>query len=146
MVNDKSHVIEYVKTIKPRSAAHKILSQDDYLDGKVAKVDFSDSGQETAIWCVLTKRHRGYAESESQLIQQLQIASVAGSRRFDWINQIFNISGLIAFVLVGASVYLTVTRQDGNIPEHLKAAVLTIIGFYFGGLVRTKQTHQSSDK
>jgi hypothetical protein len=34
-----------------------------------------------------------------------------------------------------AAVYLTIVTPGGNIPEHLKASVLTVVGFYFGGVV-----------
>ena len=138
MSKEKSVILEYAKSAKPRSTNHKVLSQDDYLDGKVAKVEYSDGGQIITQWFIVTKRHKGYADTESQLIQQLANAGTQERSRIDWINQIFNISGLIALVLVCTSAYLTIHNQDGNIPEHLKASVLTILGFYFGGLVKGK--------
>lgn len=93
---------------------------------------------------MVTKRHSGYADSESQLIQQMESASTKEWGKIDWINQVFNISNLIALVLVGASVYLTIHNPDGNIPEHLKASVLTIVGFYFGGLVKGKRNEAAA--
>jgi len=138
MSKDKNVIFEFIKSAKPRSTGHKILSQDDYLQGKVARVEYSDGGSVIAQWVVVTKQHKGYADSESQLIQQLETASDKERSRIDWINQVFNISGVISLILVCSSVYLTVHNPDGNIPEHLKAAVLTIVGFYFGGLIKSK--------
>jgi len=144
MSKEKSLILDYIKSAKPRSTGHKILSQDDYIDGKVAKVEYSDGSLSVTQWVVVTKRHSGYADSESQLIQQMESASTKERGKIDWINQVFNISGLIALVLVGASVYLTIHNPDGNIPEHLKASVLTIVGFYFGGLVKGKRTEAAA--
>lgn len=144
MSKEKNFILDYVKSAKPRSTSHKILSQDDYIDGKVAKVEYSDGSQTVEQWVVVTKKHAGYADSESQLIQQMESASNKERDRIDWINQVFNISGLIALVLVGASVYLTITNEDGNIPEHLKASVLTIVGFYFVGLVKGKRSQTAT--
>lgn len=144
MSKEKNLILDYIKTAKPRSSAHKILSQDDYIDGKVAKVEYSDGNQTVAQWVIVTKRHTGYADSESQLIQQMESASNKERDKIDWINQIFNISGVIALVLVGASVYLTIHNPDGNIPEHLKASVLTVVGFYFGGLVKSKKAQSAT--
>ena len=90
-------------------------------------------------WVIVTRQHKGYANSENQLFQQLESASNKEREKVDWINQILNISGLIALILVCASDYLTITNKDGNIPEHLKTSVLTILGFYFGGLVKSKK-------
>lgn len=139
MSKDRNVVLEYLKEAKPRSTTHKILSQDEYLGGKVAKVEFNDSGTTLNLWIVVTSTHKGHADSESQLIQQLEAASNKGKSRADWISKIFNVSGLIAFILVSALVYLTIKNPDGNIPEHLKVLVLTIVGFYFGGIVRDKE-------
>lgn len=144
MSKDRSAILDYIKSAKPRSTGHKILSQDEYLGGNVAQIEYSDNGQTLKQWVVVTKLHKGYADSESQLIQQLESASNKNRDRIDWINQIFNISGLIALILVCASVYLTINNSDGNIPEHLKAAVLTIVGFYFGGVVKGKKNQANS--
>lgn len=144
MTKEKNLILDYIKSVKPRSSGHKILSQDDYINGKVAKVEYSDNSKTVIQWVVVTKQHCGYADSESQLIQQLESASTKERGKIDWINQIFNISGLIALVLVGASVYLTISTPGGNIPEHLKASVLTIMGFYFGGLVKGKKSEATS--
>lgn len=138
MSKEKNVILDFIKSAKPRSTGHKVLSQDDYLQGKVAKVEYSDGGNVITQWVIVTKQHKGYADSESQLIQQLENASAKDRSRIDWINQFFNISGIIALILVCASVYLTIHNPDGNIPEHLKATVLTIVGFYFGGLVKNK--------
>jgi len=144
MSKERSEILEYIKKAKPRSSAHKVLSQDSYLGGNVAQVEFSDNSVTMRLWVVVTKQHKGHADSESQLIQQLENACNKDRDRIDWINQIFNISGLIALVLVGASVYLTIKNPDGNIPEHLKALVLTIVGFYFGGIVKGKRIKENA--
>lgn len=144
MSKEKNVILEYVKLVKPRSTAHKVLSQDDFLEGKVAKVEYSDGTQLITQWIVVTKQHKGYADSESQLIQQMESASTKERNRLDWINQIFNISGVIALILVVSSVYLTVHNPSGDIPEHLKASVLTILGFYFGGLVKNKRSQPAT--
>ena len=141
--DNKKRVVDYLKSAKPRSTAHKIMSQDEYLDGVVAKVEYSDNGSNITQWVVVTNNHTGYADSESQLIQQMGSASTSAKGKFDWLNQLFNISGVIALILVGTSVYITLTSQDGNIPEHLKASVLTIVGFYFGGLAHKKGSKKS---
>ncbi len=135
----KKSITEYVKTAKPRSTAHKVLSQDEYLDGVVAEVEFQDNGACVKQWVVITQKHKGYADSESQLIQQMGTASKNAFTKLDWINQIFNIGGIIALVLVATASYLTITNTDGEIPEHLKASLLTITGFYFGGLIQQKR-------
>lgn len=140
MSKERNEILDYVKSVKPRSTGHKVLSQDEYLGGKVAQVEYNDNNQTIKQWFIVTKNHKAYADSESQLIQQLETAGNKNKSRFDWVNQVFNISGLIALILVGSSVYLTINNQDGNIPEHLKAAVLTIVGFYFGGVVRGKKS------
>lgn len=135
MSKERDVIIEYLKVAKPRSRDHKVLSQDEYLGGKVAQVEFADNSGLVKIWVVVTKQHNGYADSESQLIQQLESASNKERERINWINQVFNISGLISLILVLAAVYLTIVTPGGNIPEHLKASVLTVVGFYFGGVV-----------
>src|SRR5690554_4340592 len=112
MNKDAKSILGYLKVIKPRSDGHKILSQDEYLDGKVAQVEYVDNGVPQKLWIVVTKTHKGYADSESQLIQQLESASNKARERINWINQIFNISGLIALILVVTSVYLTIKNPD----------------------------------
>lgn len=135
----KKKVVEFVKSAKPRSTGHKIVSQDEYLGGVIAQVEYQDDNTNIKQWVIITKKHEGYADSESQLIQQMGAASNKHSSKLDWINQIFNIGGVIALVLVATSSYLTINNADGNIPEHLKASVLTIVGFYFGGLIQQKR-------
>ena len=105
MSKDEDLILDYIKNAKPRSTGHKILSQDNYINGKVAKVEYVDGSAPVTQWVVVTKRHSGYADSESQLIQQMESASTKEQGKIDWINQIINISGLIALILVGASVY-----------------------------------------
>jgi len=144
MSKNRSAILDYIKSAKPRSTGHKILSQDEFLGGNVAQIEYSDNSQTLTQWVVVTKQHKGYADSESQLIQQMESASNKDRERVDWINQVFNISGLIALILVCASVYLTINNPNGNIPEHLKASVLTIVGFYFGGLVKGKKNQANA--
>jgi hypothetical protein len=67
-------VVEFIRTAKPRSTNHKVMSQDQYLDGVVAQVTFNDNGNSTTQWVVITDKHKGYADSESQLIQQMGTA------------------------------------------------------------------------
>lgn len=141
MSNDRKKILEYIKSVKPRSSGHKILSQDEYLGGGVAQVEYQDNGQTITQWIIVTRQHKGYADSESQLIQQLESASNKERKKIFWIDRIFNLSGLIALILVCASVYITITSKNGDIPEHLKASVLTIVGFYFGGLVKGSGSH-----
>jgi len=136
--DNKKRVTDFIKSTKPRSTNHKVMSQDEYLDGIVAQVTFDDNSKNITQWVVITDKHQGYADSESQLIQQMGTAHNAAKGKFDWLNQVFNIAGFIALILVGTSVYITLTSEDGNIPEHLKALVLTIVGFYFGGLTQRK--------
>lgn len=69
MSRGRNTVLEYLKDAKPRSSAHKVLSQHAYLGGKVAQVEFNDNGTPLKLWVIVTKQHKGYADSESQLIQ-----------------------------------------------------------------------------
>lgn len=142
--DNKKRIVDYIKSAKPRSTTHKIISQDEYLDGVVAQVEYQDNGSSITQWVIITDKHQGYADSESQLIQQMESASAASKGKLNWLNQIFNIAGIIALILVGTSVYITLTSTDGNIPEHLKASVLTIVGFYFGGLAHKKGSKKST--
>ena len=119
--DNKKRVTDFIKSTKPRSTNHKVTSQDEYLDGIVAQVTFDDDSNNITQWVVITDKHQGYADSESQLIQQMGTAHNAAKEKFDWLNQVFNIAGFIALILVGTSVYMTLTSEDGNVPEHLKA-------------------------
>ena len=71
MSDPKKKTISFIKTLKPRSSAHKILSNDPYVGGFVSKVEYTDNAQQVIQWVVLTKKHSGYADNESQLIQML---------------------------------------------------------------------------
>ena len=137
----KKKVVDYVRSTKPRSTGHKILSQDEYLDGVVTQIEYSDNSHTIKEWIIFTGKHTGYADSESQLIQQMNTASDRYSKKWDWLNQIFNMGGFIALILVGTASYLTLFKSVSDIPEYLKASLLTIVGFYFGGLV-----YQSKNK
>ena len=137
----KKQVVDFVKSAKPRSTGHKLLSQDDFLDGIVAQVEYKDDTTDAKQWIVITTKHSGYADSESQLIQQMNVATTKYSNKWNWLNQIFNIGGLIALILVATASYLSISKGMQDIPEYLKASLLTIVGFYFGGLI-----HQSKKK
>lgn len=131
----KKKVVEFVKSAKPRSTGHKLNSQDDFLDGIVAQVEYMDGSSRVQEWIIVTSKHTNYADTESQLIQQMNVASKSLSKKFDWLNQIFNIGGIIALVLVGTASYISLKNPSSEIPEYLKTALLTVIGFYFGGYV-----------
>lgn len=139
----KKQVVEYVRSTKPRSTGHKILSQDEYLDGVVTQIEYSGNNSIVKEWIVFTGKHKGYADSESQLIQQMNNASDKYSKKWDWLNQIFNMGGFIALILVGTASYLTVSKGVSDIPEYLKASLLTIVGFYFGRLVYQSKNKKS---
>ncbi len=141
----KKKVVDFVKSAKPRSTGHKLLSQDEYLDGVVAQIEYSDNGQNIKQWIVVTTKHSGYADSESQLIQQMNTASSKYAGKWDWINQIFNMGGLIALVLVGTASYLSIAKGMSDIPEYLKASLLTIVGFYFGGLIQQSRKKKDNE-
>lgn len=89
MSKERSSILEYIKSVKPRSSAHKILSQDEYLRGSVAQVEYQDSEKTITQWVIVTSQHKGYADSESQLIQQLESARNKESKKFDWVDKIF---------------------------------------------------------
>ncbi|RXJ78062.1 hypothetical protein CRV03_03575 [Arcobacter sp. F155] len=131
----KKKVVEFVKSAKPRSTGHKLNSQDDFLDGIVAQVEYMDGTSNVVQWIIVTNKHTSYADTESQLIQQMNVASKSFSSKFDWFNQIFNIGGIIALVLVGTASYISLNNPSSEIPEYLKTALLTVVGFYFGGYV-----------
>jgi len=128
-------VVDFVKSSKPRSTNHKLVSQDDYLDGVVAQVEYNDDEESVKQWVIVTSKYTSYAKTKSQLIQQMNAASKSFSKKFDWINQLFNIGGIIALVLVGTAAYISISAPGSQIPEYLKTALLTVIGFYFGGYV-----------
>ena len=142
----KKRIVEYVKSTKPRSTDHKLLSQDEYLDGVVAKIKYSNDNDTIEQWIVFTQKHTGYADSESQLIQQMNTASDKYAEKWDKFNKIFNMSGFIALILVGTVSYITVVKESPDIPEYLKTILLTIVGFYFGGLVyQNKYNHNKEN-
>tara|TARA_A100001391_G_scaffold151462_3_gene109110 strand:+ start:27429 stop:27689 length:261 start_codon:yes stop_codon:yes gene_type:complete len=86
MSKERNTVLAYLKEAKPRSGAHKVLSQDEYLGRKVAQVEINDNGTTLKLWVVVTKQHKGYADSESQLIQQLENASNKEREPIDWVS------------------------------------------------------------
>ena len=143
MADPKKKVVDIAKLAKPRSTAHKVVSQDDFLDGCVAQVEYTEGSSTEKVWVIATGKCTTHAERDSQLIQQMNSAAEKYASRWDWLNQVFNISGLIALVLVGTACYMLIVEKD--VPEFLKAALLTIVGFYFGGLLskskgRTKES------
>lgn len=133
--DNKTNIVNFVKSAKPRSTGHKVLSQDVFLDGVVAQVEYIDGTTNVKQWIVVTSKHTNYADTESQLIQQMNAASNSFTNKFDWLNQIFNIGGIIALVLVGTASYISINHPDVEIPEYLKTTLLTVVGFYFGGYV-----------
>lgn len=143
MKENKSPVISYIKSSKPSSSSHRILSQDGYLDGSVAQVQFKDrdskSGnwQDYMLWVVITKKHEGSADTESQLIQQMQIAA---SRKtiFNNLNFTSIVCAFISFVIISSFIYLVLFRPADNIPEYMKNLMFTVIAFYFGRIVQDK--------
>ncbi len=132
-IDYKKKVIDFVKSSKPRSTNHKITTQDDFLDGVVAQVEYTDGRPNVKQWIIVTSKHTNYADTESQLIQQMNVASNNYSNKLDWLNQIFNIGGIIALVLVGTASYISIIEPNSEIPEYLKTVLLTVVGFYFGG-------------
>lgn len=146
-IDYKKKVVEFIKSAKPRSTGHKLNSQDDFLDGIVAQIEYTDGQSTIKQWVIVTNKYINYADTESQLIQQMDVASNKASSKFDWLNQIFNIGGIIALILVGTSSYITLDNPDKEIPEYLKTILLTVVGFYFGGYVNQsiKKKNQSND-
>lgn len=107
--------------------------------GVVSKVEYNDDGSNITQWVILTKKHSGYADNESQLIQQMDVAFNKNHNKYEWITRVFNIGGMIALILVITASYLFILKDVPDIPESLKTMLLTIVGFYFGGLVKQKQ-------
>ncbi|QUX91492.1 hypothetical protein CYL31_08695 [Marinomonas sp. A3A] len=134
--------VEIVKRSKPRSASHKVTSQDSFLDGFVSKVNYQDDGASRSVWVVFTSRYENHAEKESQLIQQMDAAVGKHADKWGWVKTIFNITGWLAVILIGVSAYLLVTEKE--VPEFLKASFLTVVGFYFGGLLNEKKQTDSN--
>lgn len=125
--------VEIVRSARPRSTAHKVISQDTFLDGFVSKVSHQDDGVITSFWVVATSKYKNHAEKESQLIQQMNTAVDKHAAKWSWVDRIFNVTGWLAVTLIVVSAYLLITEKE--VPEFLKAAFLTIVGFYFGGLL-----------
>ncbi|WP_372887771.1 hypothetical protein [Psychrobacter sp.] len=140
MSENKDHklVIEYLKIAKPRSEGHKILSQDNFFGGKVTHAEYTEDENLFKTWVTITKKHKSHVDSENQLVQQLESARIQNSNGINWYDRIFNMSGLIALVLIIPFVYLTLVSPEGNVPDHLKTLVLTITGFYFGSFAKSK--------
>lgn len=129
--------VEIVKRSKPRGTSHKVISQDSFLDGFVSKVNYEDDGSSLSVWVVSTSRYENHAERESQLIQQMDAAVGKLADKWGWVKTIFNITGWLSVILIGVSAYLLVTEKE--VPEFLKASFLTVVGFYFGGLLNEKK-------
>lgn len=137
MSDPKKKTISFIRTLKPRSSAHKILSNDPYVGGFVSKVEYVDNEDIVIQWVIITKKYSGHADNESQLIQQMDVAFNKNNK--NWVSKIFNISGVIALILVATASYLFIVKDAPDLPESLKTIMLTIVGFYFGGLVKQKQ-------
>lgn len=133
---DQKKILGYVKSSKPTSQNHRLICQDDFLDGVVAQVEYKDQDDQLPVkrWVIMTNKYSNYADSESQLIQQMNVATNKSLDEIDWIDKLFNVGGTIALVLVLTACYLSI--NDKIIPEFLKASLLTVIGFYFGGFVQ----------
>lgn len=119
-----------------------MLSRDDFLNGSVAQIEFNIEGSDSSaeplvVWVVLTKQHKGYADSESQLIQQLQAATknIRKKYKIDWVGII---SGIISIILVSSLVILILFKSPSDVPNYLVTLVSTIMAFYFGGVVKGK--------
>lgn len=138
MKNDDNEVIGYLKTIKPRSKSHKILSRDPFINGFIYKATFTDEGENTILWILFMKDQKSHAVNESQLIQNITSAINRDSGKFRFFNGLFNISGIIALAIVACVIFLAIAHPEANTPEFLKTAMLTILGFYFGGLASGK--------
>lgn len=147
--NSPKSFFDYVKKSKPRSINHKMLSKDDFLNGSVAQIEFNIEGSDSSVeplvvWVVLTKQHQGYADSESQLIQQLQAATknIGKKCKIDWVGVI---SGVIAIILVFSLVILILFKSPSDVPNYLVTLVSTIMAFYFGGVVKGKTDSVDED-
>ncbi|MGJ5662654.1 hypothetical protein [Morganella morganii] len=138
MKNNDDEVISYLKTIKPRSKSHKVLSRDTFINGFISKASFTDEGIDSSLWIISIKGQKSHADSESQLIQNINSAIKHDNRQPGLFNGLLNISGIIALIIVSCVVYLSIAHPERDIPEFLKTAMLTILGFYFGGLVSEK--------
>ena len=62
----------------------------------------------------------------------------------DFFSRSTNTSGLLAFALVAAAIYLFVT--SGSVPDRLADAVFLVVGFYFGGATVTRANSKPSDR
>jgi len=145
-MNNKSKVIiDHVKNIKPRSKGHKIVSQDGFCGGKVAKVEFTDNNTPECIsWVVLTKHYEGCAASESQLIQCFDNAVDKECENLRLKYKMPYVSSIIALVIVLLSAYLAIKAPDGNIPDTVKNALFMILGFYFSGFIQSKNSNKKA--
>lgn len=76
----------------------------------------------------------------------MDAASKSYRPKFDWLNQIFNIGGLIALVLVLITAYLLINRPEAEFPEFLKTALLTIVGFHFGGYIAQNRSQRTESE
>lgn len=133
----RKKAVEIVRSARPRSGSHKVVSQDAFLDGFVSKVDYEDDGTGASLWVVKTGKYQNHAEKESQLIQQMNAAVEKCSAKWSLIQRVFNVTGWLAVILVGVSAYLLISEKE--VPELLKAAFLTVVGFYFGGLLSNQK-------
>jgi hypothetical protein len=140
----RKQAVEVVRSARPRSSGHKVVSQDEFLDGFISKVTYRDDGTDAFLWVVATSKCQNHAEKESQLVQQMNVAVERRASKWSWARYLFNITGWLAVILIGVSSYLLISEKE--IPEFLKAAFLTVIGFYFGGLVSNRSGRAENDE
>lgn len=62
----------------------------------------------------------------------------------DFFSRSTNTSGLLAFALVSAAIYLFVT--NGSVPDRLLDVVFLVVGFYFGGATARRADSPPSDR
>ncbi|MFD3226490.1 hypothetical protein [Rahnella aceris] len=144
MKSNDDEVIGYLKKIKPRSRYHKVISRDNFINGSISKATFTDDGVDFTLWVISIKGLQSHADSESQLIQNINSAIKQDGSKLKFFNNLFNISGIIALIIVSCVVYLSITKPGADVPEFLKTSMLTILGFYFGGLVSGKTKNMES--
>ena len=139
MKTKDQETIDFIKEIKPRSKSHKVISRDGFINGSIAKVSFTNEDKVIELWIIATKNQKSFADNESQLIQSINAAIKQENGKFSFLKSFINISGLIALSIVAAVIYLAIKNPTDSVPEFLKTAMLTILGFYFGGLVVGKK-------
>lgn len=144
MKNNDAQAIDYIKSLKPRSKSHRIISRSEFMDGSISKVSFNHEEKDIDLWVIFTKNQKSHADDESQLIQSINTSIKQENKKFSFVKSLMNLSGLIALIIVIAVIYITINNPSNDVPEFLKTAMLTILGFYFGGLVVGKKSESVS--